>query len=70
MAEPRYIVVPCAWCTAPHFLVVRNLETSRPRRAVGSFTPESAAQALADDLSRRYAQRRALRNLRLAATDH
>jgi hypothetical protein len=67
---PPYVVVPCGYCDSPHFLVVRNIETSRARRALGSFTTESAAQAMADDLARRLALRRALRNLRLAATDH
>jgi uncharacterized Zn finger protein len=57
MKKPRYIVVPCPWCggdvetKGKHWLVKRNILTSRALPAIAAFTTEAEAQAHADTLN-------------------
>jgi len=48
MRKPRYVVVPCSYCRGPHYLVKRNILTSRPIAASAAYTTQAAAQTDAD----------------------
>jgi hypothetical protein len=49
--KPRYIAVQCAWCRADHWLVKRNILTSRALRTLATFTSQAEAEAEAARLS-------------------
>ena len=49
--KPRYIAIRCSWCKGDHWLVKRNICTSRSLRTLATYDSQPEAEAEAARLS-------------------